>query len=338
MDSIIELQRQSHQEIERYERALYTVLSRPQNAHQARLQSEHKASQILDRISSRVSTLHSTYQNEDARKVEIDAISTPSQPGDLSEFYARLGKIQEHHNKYPDAGADGVEFEIAALLDDYNPEDYDDEEYVYEDREFGRPLVSYTDSIPPFVAVANMFSGEESYGKYLDLHTNHTTYNNLKNIGKRVGYLQYLDALLFAEKGLIHMDIPKETRVTRDYETCVSRMLIRPFTFSKSPRYVRALHSYLKSFMRRTQPLVDMDAKETAAIEEFEKKWEADELEGWTDATPKVQIDGSGEGIWCTACKYSTISSRVLFYPFARPKDVFETNCIRCPSHLKKAY
>jgi splicing factor 3A subunit 3 len=66
-----------------------------------------------------------------------------------------------------------------------------------------------------------MFSGEEVYGKYLDLYANHTAYNNLKNIGKRIGYLQYLDVLLLAEKGLIHMDIPKETRLSRDYETCV---------------------------------------------------------------------------------------------------------------------
>ncbi len=136
MDSIIELQRQTHEEIERYEQALYSILSRPQNVHQNRLQNEHKASQILDRISSRVTTLNTSYQNEDRRRIEIDAISTPSQPGDLSEFYARLGKIQEHHNKYPDSGADNIEFEIAALLDEFNPEDYDDEEIVYEDREF----------------------------------------------------------------------------------------------------------------------------------------------------------------------------------------------------------
>jgi hypothetical protein len=138
MDSIIELQRQTHQEIERYEQVLYTILSRPQNVHQNRLQNEHKASQILDRISSRVTTLNSIYQDEDVRRTEINAISTPSQPGDLSEFYARLGKVQEHHNKYPDTGADAIEFEIAALLDEFNPEDYDDEENLYEDREFAR--------------------------------------------------------------------------------------------------------------------------------------------------------------------------------------------------------
>ena len=74
-----------------------------------------------------------------------------------------------------------------------------------------------------------MFSGEEVYGKYLDLYANHTTYNNMKNIGKRIGYLQYLDALLLAENGLIHMDIPKETRLSRDYETCVTQMLLDLF-------------------------------------------------------------------------------------------------------------
>ena len=135
MDSIIELQRQTHQEIERYEQALYTILSRPQNFHQNRLQNEHKASQILDRISSRVATLNSAYQDDAARRTEINAISTPNQPGDLSEFYARLGKVQEHHNKYPDTGADAIEFEIASLLDEFNPEDYEEEENVYEDRE-----------------------------------------------------------------------------------------------------------------------------------------------------------------------------------------------------------
>jgi len=59
--------------------------------------------------------------------------------------------------------------------------------------------------------------------------------------------------------------------------------------------------------MRRTQPLVDVDLKQTAAIEEFNKKWDAGELEGWADVNQKVQLDGSGEGIWCAACKYSVI-------------------------------
>jgi splicing factor 3A subunit 3 len=75
------------------------------------------------------------------------------------------------------------------------------------------------------------------------------------------------------------------------------------------PRYIGVLHAYLTSFVRRTQPLLDIESKQTATIEEFDKKWEADELDGWTDGGQKAQVDGSGEGIWCTACKYSPSSS-----------------------------
>jgi splicing factor 3A subunit 3 len=79
------------------------------------------------------------------------------------------------------------------------------------------------------LAVALLFSGEEAYGKYVDLYTNHTAYNNLKNIGKRLGYLQYLDVLLLAQNGSVHRELPKETRLTKDYESYVQ--LFQPPTW-----------------------------------------------------------------------------------------------------------
>ncbi|EGO27702.1 hypothetical protein SERLADRAFT_461596, partial [Serpula lacrymans var. lacrymans S7.9] len=109
MDSIIEVNRQTHEEIEQYERALYSLLSRNQPTHEIRLQTEHKAAQVLDRIASRTVTLNNLYRDEDARKVELDVLSAPAQQNDLSEFYARLVKVQEHYNKYPDAVAGGFE-------------------------------------------------------------------------------------------------------------------------------------------------------------------------------------------------------------------------------------
>lgn len=133
MDSIIELQRQSHEEVERFERALYTLLSRPQSTHERSLQNEHKASQMLDRISSRVSTLNNMYLDEDARKAEIESLSAPSQQNDLSEFYSRLVKIQEHHSKYPDTAPGGFDLELAALLEETN-QDGGDDDYEEEDR------------------------------------------------------------------------------------------------------------------------------------------------------------------------------------------------------------
>lgn len=133
MDSSIEVQRQTHEEVERFERALYTVLSHPRPTHEAKLQAEHKAAQILDRISARVTTLNNAYQDQAVRSAEIDALSAPpNNQDDLSEFYSRLVKIQEHYNKYPDSTAGGFELELAALLDE--PEQAADDDYEEEDR------------------------------------------------------------------------------------------------------------------------------------------------------------------------------------------------------------
>ena len=132
MDSLIEIQRQTHEDIERFERALYTLLSRPQATHSRNLQNEHKASQILDRLFSRIVTLNDLYNDEDARKKELDALSAQSHQNDLSEFYERLNKIQEHHNKYPDAVPLAFDFEIATFLEE--PALDGDEDFEEEDR------------------------------------------------------------------------------------------------------------------------------------------------------------------------------------------------------------
>lgn len=128
MDSAIEVQRQTHEEIERFERALATVLSKPHSTQHAKLANEHKAAQILDRITSRVHTLYNTYQDEQARKAEIDAITGPK-PDDFMEFYARVGKIKDFHTKYPNQVVGGFQVELAALVDnDVDEEDEEDEQ------------------------------------------------------------------------------------------------------------------------------------------------------------------------------------------------------------------
>ena len=189
--------------------------------HQQKVQNEHRASQILDRISARVNTLNNLYQGDDTRKEEILDISGSSRADELSEFYSRLGKIQEHHTKYPDGIIDGFELELLALTEDSTAGE-GDEDYAEEDRMFDVPLrlhllVSYVS-----LAIGNLFSGEESYGKYLDLYTNHTAYNNLRHVPKRVAYLQYLDVLIYAQNGTVHDELPRECRVTKDYERCVT--------------------------------------------------------------------------------------------------------------------
>lgn len=70
--------------------------------------------------------------------------------------------------------------------------------------------------------------------------------------------------------------------------------------------YIKALHGYLTSFLRRSQPLADCESQRVEQETEFEKKWEAGEIGGWEDQiAPKTESNGSQGGIWCSACKWS---------------------------------
>lgn len=134
MDSQIEVTRQTQEEIERYERALCTLLSRPQPTHETRLLNEHKSAQIMDRISSRVAALNALYQDAEARETESNLLSADAdQQNNLSEFYSRLVKLQEHHHKYPDTAPGGFDAELAMLLEEGN-QDGVDEDIEEEDR------------------------------------------------------------------------------------------------------------------------------------------------------------------------------------------------------------
>ncbi|KIY49417.1 hypothetical protein FISHEDRAFT_41478 [Fistulina hepatica ATCC 64428] len=272
MDSIFEVQRQTHEEVERFERALYTLLSRNTPTHEQRISTEHKASQVLDRITARVSALNSLYHNEEDRIAELERISTASNPSDLTEFYSGLAKVHEYHAKYPDAAVPSLDLEIASFLDE--PDQEDDDEYVEDD------------------PISLLFSGEEAYGKYLDLYAHHTAYTNINGIGKRPGYLQYLDLLLAAQEHTVHDDLSKETRLTKDYDT-----------------YIKNLNTYLLSFAKRTQPLVDIDTQQREAQVEFEKLWEAGGFEDWQ---VKTQLASEDAGIWCAACQKS-YSKRTVY-------------------------
>ncbi len=119
MESIIELQRQTHEEIERFQRALTDLLAQNAPSHKHALSNQHKAAQILDRIQARYLDLNRQYSDQDTRRAESEALSAPTinQQHDLSQFYARLVKIQEHHRKYPDSVADGFQLELAGILE-----------------------------------------------------------------------------------------------------------------------------------------------------------------------------------------------------------------------------
>jgi splicing factor 3A subunit 3 len=123
-----------------------------------------------------------------------------------------------------------------------------------------RPLRSEVAvSAEPAVA----FSGDEVFGKYLDLHAAHQAYCNLPSLPSRdVDYLQYL------EKFNAFFYLPAACRATKAYGT-----------------YVEELWDYLRGFFQRTQPLVDVDPLVAEWRTKFLEEWSAGSVNGWSSST-----------------------------------------------------
>ena len=135
--------------------------------------------------------------------------------------------------------------------------------------------------------IDTMFTGEEAFGRFLDLTTLHEDYLNLPGV-KRLSYLQYLttfDAFTAPQNPIKRVD-----KATDQYFN-----------------YVGRLATYLEDFLNRTRPLDDLEKVFTSFDQDFEKAWEVNDVPGWgveVLAGPSAPMtEGTGEGVWCPDCE-----------------------------------
>lgn len=221
---------------------------------------DHQISGFLSRIQEQSKRLLDIYTDANgARAKEIQTIST----GDpFDEFYKQMEEIKEHHRRYPNEPVENLE------------------------RAYKRKAPADGDIVTS--EVDNMFTGEEAYGRFLDLTTQHEDYLNLPGV-KRLTYLQYLD----------YFDIftPPQCPIKRSDKTTDQYF-----------KYVGALAGYLEGFLRRTRPLEDLDKLFDSFDSDFENVWNANDVPGWGAELAPVgpaapQTEGTGEGVWCPDCE-----------------------------------
>ena len=197
---------------------------------------------------------------EGLRAKEVQALST----GDpMEEFYKQLEEVKDFHRRYPNEPIENLE------------------------RAYKRRYPAEGEA--PLFETDNMFTGEESNGRFLDLTTLHEAYLNLPGV-KRLNYLLYLD--IFDAFEMPRMPIKRQGKLSDTYL-----------------KYVGDLAAYLESFIRRTRPLEDLEKLFNGLDREFEEAWKSETVPGWTkedveisnEAGPKTE--GSGQGFWCSDCE-----------------------------------
>lgn len=220
---------------------------------------DHEISQLLDQIQTQSKNLLGIYKDENGvRSQEIQQIGT----GDpFEEFYKQLKDVRDHHARYPNEQAENSE---------------------------QRYKVKRSDPLDPMPSIVDsLFSGEEAYGRFFDLHTCHEAYLNLSGV-KRLTYLQYLES--FDNFAAGYGGIKRGDKVTDQYF-----------------KYVGDLAQYLESVMRRTRPLEDVDKVLASFDSEFETAWEKDELDGWKTeealTNGATKATSSADAIWCDDCE-----------------------------------
>lgn len=276
---IIEDQRFVHEDLERLEQGIsdrlaedprnvcsstqYSLLLADTECNQIkdRLNRDHQIAGFLTRIQEQSQRLLDIYKDaEGLRSKEVQALST----GDpMEEFYKQLEEVKDFHRRYPNEPIENLE-----------------RAYKRRHPGEGEIIVSETD---------NMFTGEESNGRFLDLITLHEDYLNLPGI-KCLNYLQYLDSFDAFEPP--RMPIKRQNKISDTYL-----------------KYVSDLASYLESFVRRTKPLQELEKLFTGFDRDFETAWKSDSVPGWgkEDAVkPHANgptTEGTGEGFWCSVCE-----------------------------------
>ncbi|ORX36512.1 hypothetical protein BD324DRAFT_629158 [Kockovaella imperatae] len=267
MDSIIETQRQAHEEIESYEQALAEVLMQNPTTRRNITRRDRKAAEILDRIVQLRQDLVNEYEDlPGLRPTELALLSAPpAGEDDLAEFYVRFEKIKEFHHKNRNINARQFINELDELV-----------------KGDGMTAIPTEDGEPIIVdSLDSVFSGEEAYGKHLDLYYSHTQYLNLKG-AVRLSYIAYIDML-------------RQGKVERTLD-------VREKSNAQYLEYVATLYNYLVSFFERALPLEnvhgDLEAWETS----FSSAWTAGQVEGWSEGSSS---SAGSEGIWCPYCAKS---------------------------------
>ncbi|CAA7034050.1 unnamed protein product [Microthlaspi erraticum] len=214
---MLEQFRSKHEEIANLEQLIIEDLKTEETCPMRQLLQGHRLQSMANSIILKSKKLVETY--EKIVSIKDVAAQISSSISVSSAFSLCLAELLEYHRKHP----------CAPLLDN--------EAVLKED-----PVIAFT--------------GEECFGRYLDLHDLHNQYIN-SSFGERVDYSAYLDVFSQPEK------ISPELKMSSQYT-----------------EYMEALLGYLIDFFQRTRPLHDLNGKLSKVEADLEEQYGDGKVKG----------------------------------------------------------
>mmetsp|Transcript_18773 Transcript_18773/g.27708 ORF Transcript_18773/g.27708 Transcript_18773/m.27708 type:complete len:518 (+) Transcript_18773:90-1643(+) len=219
--SLLERARTFHEDIEAYELAVIKQLEQKPKTNKEKVYQQHRISDLLEKSAKVHQELDSLYEDKDRTlKTEISSMRGRDA---IKNFYEKANQSWNYHARHPN------------LPQNNGP--------------------NIEDTTEPKV----VFSGEELFGKYFDLHSFHMRWCNMPQcVDNKIEYGTFLSNLIEFDK------IPENSKRSKTYNT-----------------YLKDLELYLKNFLERTQPLVDSSEIIKESDKEFENIWQSGKLKGW---------------------------------------------------------
>jgi splicing factor 3A subunit 3 len=282
---VLERQRNAHEDIERMEQAIVVRLAEEPRTRYESLLTEHQVAEFLTGIHQQSEFLVESYRDETkylasdtctnlyrARLKEIESMSGST--NEFDQFYQQLAELKEIHRRHPNLQVEDLEKNYRKRT----------REEMEEDRMFGIEA-GLT------VAITSMFTGEESWGRFLDLNSFHELFLNLKGVRTNLSYIEYLKSF----QGFRHL-----RRQTKN-ETYL--------------KYLVQLQEYLESFLKRVEPIVNRDKLMNKIEVEFDSAWEQGIAPGQkdeTNGTSSTTTTTNGSPLFCEACQ-KTYAKETVF-------------------------
>uniref|UniRef100_K3X6A8 C2H2-type domain-containing protein n=1 Tax=Globisporangium ultimum (strain ATCC 200006 / CBS 805.95 / DAOM BR144) TaxID=431595 RepID=K3X6A8_GLOUD len=280
--TVLEQLRAEQEAIESYERAVVSILGEKPRNHRERVLHGHKVSNLLDQVVQHSAHVKELYDDKD--KTFEEEIESMRGRAVFTSFYEQLKGIRTFHRKYPNT------------------------------------VVSHEPSLEEALNPQVPFSGEERFGKYVDLHEFYARFLNIPALKWQIVKHSKANRGSSARKSRKGAKTGENEQEPADddatphvdyftYLSCVSDFTAIPVQEkTKSTEYQTYLHDlkhYLLDFYRRTQPLVDLDDVVAETSAKFEKQWALNQVARW-DSHKHGVTDGDANGasrdFYCEFC------------------------------------
>lgn len=273
--SVLEQLRSSQEDTEFLERAVVKALFLKSDNPRNQLVADLMIKAFLEEIQKRSTLALKLYEDKDKLKREEIRIlegetcllpdkATGNKAIDVwTNYYEMSSQIKTYHSRFTQYG---------------QPEEIHDENWYF--------MHALDDK-----SVFPKFTGQEGFGRFVDLHEYYNQFFNLHKL-RDSQFTRRLDYVTYLKNFDAFHEIPLKAK-DLNYK-----------------RYLQELLNYMKSFFARTQPLLSVAQIEEKHLLDFSERWEKRQIRGW-ESLPTM--DGMMRNpLFCLPCQ-KLFASRTVY-------------------------